>query len=89
MSAFMSPAGGVSPALQAAMQRRQGQPQAGATAAVGGGAPTFDPTTQPTQATGQAPGAPQPQVSQAKQPSDKDILIIKALSTKLNEKSVI
>ncbi len=49
----MGNAGGTSPELQAAMQRRAGAPAT----PVGQGAPTFDPTTQPTQPSGQVPQA--------------------------------
>lgn len=44
---FGAAIGGMSPELQAAMQRRQGQ--GGATAQVSNTAPTMDPTTQPAQ----------------------------------------
>lgn len=89
---FMTPAGGVSPALQEALQRRQGGGQQPATAAVGSGAPTFDPTTQPpAPPTAGVPGQPpvNPGISQGPKPTDNDTLIIKALSTKLNQKPTL
>jgi hypothetical protein len=74
---FGANAGGMSPELQAAMQRRQ--TQGGATAQVTQEAPGFNPATQPAQPpTGQAPqpqmgaqpmGQPTPDQSQQAQPA--------------------
>ena len=58
---FGNPAGGMSPALQEAIQRRSGGQQ-GPMNAVTQGAPTFDPTTQPAQPPQGQISQPQPQM---------------------------
>jgi len=89
---FMAATGGMTPAIQEALQRRQGGMPQGATAAVGAGAPGFNPATQPPAApTANVPGVPSaqpnPSVSQMPLPNgENDTIIIKALATKLNQK---
>lgn len=67
---FGAASGGISPELQAAMQRRP--TSGGATSQVTQGAPGFDPTTQPAQApTNQAPMGGQ--TAQATMPSQPNM----------------
>lgn len=86
---FGAAAGGISPELQASIQRRAGAQ--GGTSAVTAGAPTFDPSTQPAQPpTGQpasqpvggapAPTLDKPQIS-FESPEAK--MIVGSLSTRL------
>lgn len=93
---FGAAAGGISPELQAAMQRRG---QGGATAAVTQGAPGFDPLVQPAQAPTGAPPMPMGAVpaqpsAQAPTPalpfdSSEAQLIIKSLDSRLKALSKV
>lgn len=87
---FGAAAGGVSPELMAALQRRQ--TGGGATSAVTNGAPTMDPQTQPPMPGG-APVS-NPAMGAAPQPglpmdSSESSIILKALDSRLKAISKI